>query len=740
MLKRIDAKYKKRILAVAVVSLAILLLFLVRALFPNRQYHCEVDGLFSPNVEGGNILGESISLPMGVYRVEVLYLTDKDGSGLVNLSGPDSSHMVSNGEVFYKNRGYTDFTVWLYEKTDNLQLLVTGSDDAYIYIDSFNIYETDRLWGMAMCIVVSVSLSIIALLSILGYDAKCGIRKDNKVIIIGLLAIVLVSSLPFLTGKLYSGADLGYHIARIEGVKWSIRSKIFPVRIEPSMLFNRGYADAVFYCDAFLYIPAFFRLIGFDIIAAYNIFSVLWTAIATVISYCSFKGIFRDKYIGLMCAALYMTAGVRTYMIMGGVLGQLCASAFMPILILAYYRLLSENYETPEYKNIWLLFVAGYSGIIQSHVLSCEITLLWTFAVCLLGIRKILRKETILELLKGACGTLLLNLWFLVPFVDYYINEDIAIKHYGARTIQDRGIDLRQLLLIHGKQAESYEFTGMGLFFVLALVMCFLVGLVALKKGDKTPELGLAIICAIFGVLSSLFALKNFPWDKVHDIPFLASLVGNIQFPYRFLVWGTAFTVIVFGFFAWYSKNVRKSRLMQYVVWGFIAVTIGVSHLTYISYEINNGYTTQLYDETMQPGYISGGEYVVHGTDISSISYGIVEAGENTILESASTGYLSGTATVINDGETDSYVDFPLTHYKGYKAEDSFGNQLECTKGRNNVVRVVLPKGYSGSVSVRFVSPVLWRLCEIVSLAFDIFIVIYLLKRRKCLNEDCCSF
>lgn len=60
---------------------------------------------------------------------------------------------------------------------------------------------------------------------------------------------------------------------------------------------------------------------------------------------------------------------------------------FLPLLCYGFYLIFAEDTEDKEYRHYWLLPVLGFSGIIQSHVLSCEIAGAFTILLCLLCIR-----------------------------------------------------------------------------------------------------------------------------------------------------------------------------------------------------------------------------------------------------------------------------------------------------------------------------------------------------------------
>ena len=79
---------------------------------------------------------------------------------------------------------------------------------------------------------------------------------------LGLLAAALLACGPFLSGGVWHGSDLGYHLRRIENIAMGLADGQFPVRIQSDWLLGNGYAVGVFYGDILPYFPAALRLLG----------------------------------------------------------------------------------------------------------------------------------------------------------------------------------------------------------------------------------------------------------------------------------------------------------------------------------------------------------------------------------------------------------------------------------------------------------------------------------------------
>ena len=69
-----------------------------------------------------------------------------------------------------------------------------------------------------------------------------------------------------------------------------------------------GYPVSVYYGDFLLYFPALLRLCGVPVVAAYKIFVALVNLGTGLLALYSFRKIFGDDRVALVCAAAYLTA------------------------------------------------------------------------------------------------------------------------------------------------------------------------------------------------------------------------------------------------------------------------------------------------------------------------------------------------------------------------------------------------------------------------------------------------
>ncbi len=709
---------------------------------PNVNIRLEGEhGFYEGTIVENEVIYEHIALKPGVYYVELEYDTDTDLGAVCSMQDGTvfTGGLLTNGEHMYSGLNKTGFHMWLFESTENMQVVVSYAGKGMLRTGNITITETNQLWTMLLAVLLFAAGMVALCVAYLNYNWYQPVEERKKQVFFFVLLIGFFASIPCLYGSMLGGADLTYHLQRIEGVKDGLLSGQFPVRLEPEWVYSHGYANAIFYCNTLLYFPAILRLAGFTVTASYNAYCcALSIATAWIAWYC-FSRIFKNNNIGLVCSALYTLSVFRIYkLFVTGAVGEGSAYTFLPLALYGLYRIFTEDIKDKYYKTSWIPVMVGYAGLIQTHVLTCEITAFLTLLVCLVCIRKVFRKETFLELAKGALGALGLSLWYLVPFIDYYLTQDVHIKHVSARTIQDRGMYVSQLLThfwdASGKVVKGDTMSPIGIGPVLVLGLCaFCVLWIHAILRKRKDELKQGILFAVLGALLMLLSLRYFPWDRIQSVGgAVASLVSSLQFPNRFLGWGTACLVVTFGFCLRYLCDIRK---MYY--WIGIAIAV-VGIITSNAYMVNsvmkNENSLWLYnEESMGFGYISGAEYLIQGTDENKLTFSGPVTGENVTLNTYSKEYLHVEMNCTNSGVGESYVELPLLFYKGYKAFDTDTDmKLTACAGDNYVVKVVIPEGYSGNITVEFTSPLYWRLSECLSGVTLFSIIIgWWIKRRK---------
>ncbi len=713
------------------VSAVIIVLCIVRAMLPHKTISYDWDELrFSTDSRTDLLLERNIALSPGIWTVTVKCTPSSDMTSIVTLRDDSLSESLlqTNGGNVHVGIEEQKFYVFLYASTEKAELFLE-CDDRDIAVYGAEIEETSLLWIRITAIVLFLNACIYAVVRLLGEGGPFASEKGRKVFLL-VTIIGVLSSLPYLTRSLIAGGDLFYHLHRIEGVRASILSGIFPSRLEPHWQQGYGYANGLFYCPLYIYIPGIMRCIGFTVSEAYRAYCILFSFITAWIAYYSYSRIFKRADIGVACSALYSLSIIHyNKLVASANVGEGTAITFLPLILLSIYELFfaEKEEDKPVSNRAWISLTIGMTGIIQCHVLSCEMTAFVLLVTGAVFIKRFIKRKCLWSVVKAALWTCAMCLWYLIPFLDYYLTQDVAIKYASARTIQGRGVYPATHMINFWSYGENgfisetgmkgFYQRGIGLFFVVALAIYFVL-LIGRKTSADSKSALKAYSVYSFGASVVLFimSLAVFPWDWIQfSSPILESLISSLQFPVRWFDFGTAFAVVIAGYLLVEFKE-KWHRAGYYA--GVFAIIISVVTASAFINDVINTVPGRAYiynGEAFGMGYISGGEYVLRGSDPNKYLYNNYVAGEGVEILKFSSGPLSAETMVRNDSSKESWIEVPLAFYKGYRAYSDKG-ELDVLRGDNAVIRVPVPAGYQGNVKVKFVSPWYWRVSEIISL------------------------
>ena len=694
----------------------------------------------SGGISGTWLTMEGFSMKPGVYCYYVSYDAEDNGDNKINIH--------DNGGIYHELLA-DELSLYSGGKENFCQIYVTGkldADQVYLTADYYGVGKLTihdirlvRTAGAArMLFVITLLLSGVVdfLVMLYVYMGKHTLPLEKKLVYFGIPALAILSSLPVFVDYIMVGADLGFHILRIEFLAQSLAQGIFPTRVEPMWLYGHGYANSLFYCDTFLTIPAILRLIGFPMSVSYGSYIFLVNLATAVIAYISFKGIFRDRMTGMFGSMLYTLAPYRVYNIYNrSAVGEYTAMIFLPLLCYGFYMIFTEDTEKKEYRHYWLLPVLGFSGIIQSHVLSCEIAGAFTILLCLLCIRKVFRKRTFAELVKVVVGTVLANIWFLLPMLDMMLADQYRYSNNTGVYIQDRGILGSQIFFTMQNAGDNSRFQEYGMLgtepiYVGVAALLGIIVYFAIRRQEQDKDRAhdkAAMIAFILGTVAILVSTYYFPWNALKDMNSVLELLTTmIQFPTRLTTIATiAMTMVACTAGYWALR--RKEGVVRNA---FLIAMCGVC-IFFSMFQTNDLLQTReeawrLYSmSSMGHSGILGAEYLPLGVEWN-FYYHDAWAAEGVSIEHFEKENLNTVTTVTTAADPgDYYIDLPMLLYKGYHAKDvATGEKFLITKGENGHVRAILPAGYQGTVRVWYSGMWYWRVAEAVSLLFWVAVIV----------------
>ena len=277
---------------------------------------------------------------------------------------------------------------------------------------------------------------------------------------------------------------------------------------------------------------------------------------------------------------------------------------------------------------------------------------------------------------------------------------------------------------------------GIGFIFIIAMAMAF-VALLGSKKDrdEKADTRAFSVYSFAASVVLIILSLSIFPWDRIQFMSKITQpLVSSLQFPVRWFDFGTAFATVVVGYVLILLEK-RWNKIGYYA--GVMAVVIsvitsGIFLLEQI--EIQNNRISLYNGEAFGLAYISGGEYLIIGTNPDGYIFNNYVAGDGVSIKDYESGPLRAEVVLENVSTQSSWVEAPLAYYKGYRAYSDEG-ELKAFAGDNEVVRVEVPAGFSGDITVKFVSPLYWRVAEVISLLGYIGAFAWIFMRNRGLKR-----
>lgn len=569
---------------------------------------------------------------------------------------------------------------------------------------------------------------VIVLFAILFAAHIFSLTPSSRNTVLSVLAIALIGSLPSFLYGIHNGymQDLPFHLNRIEAIAKGLKEFRIPVRVSTQWMDGYGYPSSIFYNDILMYIPGLFRLFGFSLLGSYKIYIFLIDLLTAWIAYYSFSGIFKSRSNGIVLSAVYAFSNYRIENIYNrSAAGEFSAMAFLPLIALALYRIYTMDLSAwKECRANGLLLAAGYTGLIGTHLLSVLMVTFLNVIICLVFFRKTFRKQTLLTYLYAVGIALLVNLYFLVPFLDYYrlgifrINEtnqkSLWIRRYGLYPAQ-----LFTVNKIFAGNALPDEIRACAPYTPgFLLMLTFLAGIrECLWKNSKK-----LLFYTAFSALCLFLSTRCFPWDAVSGLSFIGKGLSQIQFPWRFLAPGTLFLTLLMGELL---SQTNAENALPWIKRG-ILLTCFLSMCFFLGNYSDNMNASTFYDASGLPGNgFFTSEYELLGTEFKNTDGKL--ATQNLENAAIVKRYSDGMTVSVKNRSQIGSVTIPMFNYPGFAAKDGSGNDFHISDGPEKAISLAIPENYEGKITIRFEDPILWT----ISLGISFLTIVFLFLGKK---------
>lgn len=673
----------------------------------------------------------ALSVRAGTYDVGLQYAGQTEGAVLKLYSSDYVSPDNSGGKVFVSQEldpgsTYQRATFELDQNVNSLYILLETTDPSFsperLLLESWEPVYTDRYLYCGATIALAF-----ALLMLLNWK-KPGVRpfalgqmesderKTMLTFVFFFAAATLTASVPLLQSGLIIGHDSSFHLARIEGIASALRSGQFPVRVHGETLNGYGYANSIFYPELLMYLPGLLSLLGVSTVTCYKFYVVFVNVLTVVLAYLPFKRLFQSRYAALALSVVYLLNPYRLICLYyRSAVGEFTALTFLPLVVYGLYAVLLGN------RRDWPWLVAGATGLLQSHILTTELTAFAAALIVLVFLRELFTGEKrFLSLLCAGAATVLLNVWFLVPMLLLTITMHPMVFTRTQNPMGYASLDARYLFHLSTLTSIGPHPVGYVILFGVAAYLLYRIA--ARTPDGAKARFRFGDLLAVLSIVCAIATTAFFPWETILQIPLLGKLLDTIQFPYRLLslvaVFGTA--AVGFAAFCWFKKAPHRAAALFAACGMAVVCALALFEGAFgpggETYETKSYYLNNMNNSLCVGQY----EYLPTAADLNAMVESCPRiSSENDSLQ-ISDWTRDGTRmsfrySMTLTGTEDDVIELPLTYIPNYEILIDGEPVQAFISGSYNVG--FRPTAESGTVTVRYREPSLFRLSECVSLA-----------------------
>ena len=561
-------------------------------------------------------------------------------------------------------------------------------------------------------------------------------RKNDK-LVMGFICIIafIIVSLPLFGSTLFAveGHDTFFHTQRIWSIKHGLESGQFPVRIYTEIYDGYGYGSSLFYPDFFLYLPAVLCMLGLPLATSYNLFLLFINAVTLVLAWYSFSKITDSAEIGLIAALLYELCSYRMLDIYTrGSMGEMLALVFCPLALCGLHLIAKGKYHK------WWILTLAFSGLLQSHILSFVLMVIVAAGYVIIRWKDFFKGKAIGALFFAAGTAILLNGWFLLPFLEASGVNVIAMLGTNGFWITDATLaQVFDVLLLNVGSTESFNGLAKdvlpktpGITLIAGSIIAVFVLILYREKIKNCRKQLIGYLAA--GIFFTWMVTNLFPWKFIEKIDVLSSFFSKYQFIWRFNMLAVLFLSVaaaygIYYFFIQEAADKRKALTMAaLVLCGFSLIFVNqyMKQASQFGNEevIQRGYMDKLY---VVPGFAYGNREDIT-SNFTDVVFKDVERKECEITFSFSTA----TGEFITDEADKPYMEVPITYYPGYTVLLN-GEEAACECSIWGVIRIWIPENCTeGVIQVFLDEPALWTAANVISCVTGVIFLSYIILQK----------
>ena len=660
--------------------------------------------------------GPHLDLPAGTYSLR--YFVETDAENSIEIVSANGAQIEPSRIALHAPGWMAQTEIELKEDAQDLQIVLNFDAGTRFAVHSLKLVSpayTDRAWLATFAVLGALMVYALWL---------CGGLTKKRVMTLVLLGTAVVfASMPALKADLTLGYDSVFHLARLRNLVSAWAQGQFPARVGVFTYNGYGSATSAMYPDLFFALPALMLMTGASLQLAMHTLIVFVNIATAGMMYLLAARLFQRESAAVGAATLYTLASYRlTDLYARAALGEALGMAFMPLFLLGLYEVLAGD------KRRWPLLALGATCVFQSHMLTTAICALLALLCGALCIRKVWAEGRLWPIVKAAGLTLLVNLFFLVPFLS--LGQMGLSDTVPPGSCEKAALAPAQLLAgmfvwdrSLGAWAETHHLKDFPVDIGVPLVLGALLALRACLYGGKGEGRRRGLFLLGLGAASALMCTTLFPWGALARVS--GGLSDVIQFPWRMLM----LTDLFFALAAGYGLAALEKEGEHTVQAAALALCLVCAMPMLTGAALSTDVLA--YGETV-PSLIGYTDYTIPGTDID------LAADDALLTEggvAASLADRDGTTLYMDvEAKEDGVITLPLFAYKGYAAQIG-GQEIALGTGENNRLTAFVPAGASGRMTVFYRGETIWRAADAISLAsillFACFSIICVMNMKK---------
>ncbi len=531
-----------------------------------------------------------------------------------------------------------------------------------------------------------------------------------------LLLLLLTGGMSWLLlPGLVPGDDIHFHLHRLEWLAEGLRLGAGARPVDTSVLGGAGYALGLFYSDVLLYPTALLRALGLPLVPLVKglLLAVSLGSGASAF-WCAWR-LSRSPFGGLAAGLLYgWSSYLATDMLNRFALGETLAFPFVPLALLGWHECVRG-----EWRRFPLLAI-GVSGVLLAHNLTAVQLCLALALLTALSCRRLWHEPRRLGAL--ALAALLTLLWtacYVAPLLEQMLDQPFVVGTLGPRDLGWRAMPPHRLLV--GSWLDTRP-TGGGHVWMppglgLPLVAVTALGLLR-RRRDPLLWTGLAL---------TALSTTLFPWSAT---TVQRSFLASFQFPWRFLLLGTALLSVAGGVTLAATVGTSWVRQRRWLPW-----LVGACGVIWLSNVVQNECRTTWRVQSAarldspEAGTLHYLPAVLTEDAVRQrLPLGVVTLRGTTtgaVVETDPTGALT-LRTTGGSGE----LELPRVAYLGYEAVDADGGRHPVGRSADGFLTVRVP-AEPCRLRIRYAGTTLRRLVALVSLVSVALAALVWAVRRK---------